>query len=363
MPEQARRLVIAVTSTVSVNKLVAPVLPAIAAAGWDVHVIADPDVPLEHELTAATLHNVPMARTPGPTDARSLLAMRNQLQELSPHVVMGSTPKASLLSLVAAKSLRIPHRVYWCRGARWEGTAGLARRAFLTWERATAAMSTAVLAVSPSLADRMVADRVVRTRPTVLGDGGSKGVDTDRFRPTAGDAPLTLGFVGRIARDKGIAEVLAVFDLLGPQHPGLGLVVAGWEDATDPVPAEVLARLHDDPAIEMLGHLTPDQMPAAFQKMGVLIFPSAREGLPNAVIEAAACGVPTIGWEVTGVRDAVDPGVSGALVAPGELGQMAEAAGQWLGSLDGCRPQVRGWGMRFDQDRITRLLVDYLDRL
>jgi glycosyltransferase involved in cell wall biosynthesis len=97
-----------------------------------------------------------------------------------------------------------------------------------------------------------------------------------------------------------------------------------------------------------------------------LVFPSEREGLPNAVIEAAASGVPSVGWDVTGVRDAISDGYSGVLVPPGDVAAFARAT---VALVDAVRvpgtqwpQQARSWAQRFDSERLTaawlRLLAE-----
>ena len=61
-------------------------------------------------------------------------------------------------------------------------------------------------------------------------------------------------------------------------------------------------------------------------QIDLLVFPSAREGLPNAVLEAAASGVPTVGYDVTGTRDAVIDGITGILVPASNSLALSEAA-------------------------------------
>jgi glycosyltransferase involved in cell wall biosynthesis len=74
--------------------------------------------------------------------------------------------------------------------------------------------------------------------------------------------------------------------------------------------------------VTLLGSVT--DMPAFFHGIDVLCFPSLREGLPNVVIEAAACQVPTVAWRVTGLEDAVRDGETGFLSAYGDLESMIQ---------------------------------------
>jgi glycosyltransferase involved in cell wall biosynthesis len=102
--------------------------------------------------------------------------------------------------------------------------------------------------------------------------------------------------------------------------------------------------------------------------MDVLCFPSLREGLPNAVIEAAACGVPTVGWYATGTRDAIRDGETGFLVGPGDSARMASRIIELLTSPErrsrmghAARTLVaRHWDARIVERGMLRRLEDLL---
>src|SRR5690606_35216703 len=105
------------------------------------------------------------------------------------------------------------------------------RRAILSaTERAAAACAQTVVAVSESLRSAFVSERLAAaSKVTVLGPGSSNGIDTDRFARTPeieaaavgvrarlgidADAPV-LGFIGRLARDKGIGDLLDAFETI-----------------------------------------------------------------------------------------------------------------------------------------------------
>jgi glycosyltransferase involved in cell wall biosynthesis len=255
--------------------------------------------------------------------------------------------------------------VFQVRGARWDGVAGRDGRLLRAADRLTARSATDVLAVSRSLADLLIEERIVRRRPVVLGHGGSKGVDTDAFTPDPDrvmdpNAPV-LGFAGRLSVDKGIADVVAVADALRGDRPGLRLQIAGAVDPAQPIPADVQRAVE---GYEWLGTVARTDMPAILRGWDLLVFPSVREGLPNVVIEAAACGVPTVGWDVTGVRDAVRPGDSGLLVPLGDRRALVDAAALALQPADHARLRAGSlWWVRstFDSRSLQEAFVAYLD--
>jgi glycosyltransferase involved in cell wall biosynthesis len=77
----------------------------------------------------------------------------------------------------------------------------------------------------------------------------------------------------------------------------------------------------------------PDAAPY-YPLMDVLAFPSSREGFPNAPLEAAAAGVPTVGYRVTGTVDALVDGGTGRIVPAGDRAALADALAAYLDDPD-----------------------------
>lgn len=361
-----RRLVITTTVPETMSAFVVPQLKPLVEAGWEVHLVTSPGHwPIQPDTVAAKRHEIAMSRSISPlADSAALTSWIRMLRVVRPQVVLGGTPKAALLAMTSARITAVPRRIYLHRGARWETTSGLKRSLLVRADRLTAAEATDVIAVSNSLADLVVAQRIVRRRPIVLGSGASKGIDLTRFRPidnrTESNMPPTLGFVGRLSADKGLESAFGVFDLVRDELPNARLLVAGEIDRPNPVPDRLLERLRTDPAVSWNGFAA--NMPAFFHQLDVLLFPSLREGMPNVVLEAAACGVPAVGWNVTGVKDAIAQERTGELVPVGNTSAFADAVIRVLRNPRGSYGSAcSDWAKQFDQERVTRLLVDWLD--
>ena len=357
-----RRLVMATTVPNTLLRLALPQAHELRRAGWQVALVSSPGDWLDDPTLPGPRFGIPMHRGVSPAaDVPALVRWVDLLRRLAPDVVLGSTPKAGLLSMTAARLTGVPRRIFLHRGARWETVTGPGRRLLMQMDRLTMSAANEVLAVSPSLADLVLAEGLTDSRPTVLGAGGSRGVDLERFHPAPAPAgrPPTLGFVGRLTADKGLDSLLGVFDALGREFPELRLTIAGALDETDPVPTWVRDRIVSDPAIDWRGRV--EEMPGFYASVDVLLFPSAREGLPNVVIEAAACGVPTVGWAVTGVKDAVDSGRTGLVVAQGDTDALARAAADVLRWDRGTTvEQCWDFAAQFDERRLTGLFLRYL---
>jgi glycosyltransferase involved in cell wall biosynthesis len=126
-----------------------------------------------------------------------------------------------------------------------------------------------------------------------------------------------------LAHDKGVDDLIAVADMVHSALRDVEFVLAGdWDDA-DPPSMATKQSLLSRPYLKRVGHV--DDASTYLRSISVLCFPSHREGLPNAVIEAAACGVPTVGWDVTGTRDAIVNARTGYLISKGDHRAMASA--------------------------------------
>jgi glycosyltransferase involved in cell wall biosynthesis len=104
-----------------------------------------------------------------------------------------------------------------------------------------------------------------------------------------------------------------------------------------------------------------------YPAMDVLVFPSRREGFPNVPLEAAAAGVPTVGYRVTGVEDAIVDGVTGTLVDVGNLDAMTSAVLRYLEDVavrrqHGLAARARAI-QSFSRERIWSALADEYEHL
>jgi glycosyltransferase involved in cell wall biosynthesis len=296
-------------------------------------------------------------------DVRALGRLVSLLFHERPDIVVGSTPKAAMLSLVAARVARVPNRIFLVRGARWDRMSGNKGRLLKFMDQVPAASATHIVSVSASLA-ALLRDSGITSKPViVLGRGGSKGVDLERFRPAARavNRPPSITFVGRLAQDKGIDDVLRVFDICRSVVPDLQLNVAGSVDPAQPILDSTRAALKQS-GVNWLGHVR--RVPELMQRTDVLVFPSVREGLPNVVLEAAASGVPTVGYQATGVVDAVEDGVTGRLVPVGDVEALGTATLELLQSPDLRRmgSQARTFAETwFGEEKVVSGYVEFME--
>jgi glycosyltransferase involved in cell wall biosynthesis len=324
-----RRILFAVTADQSLT-LLKGFPQHMAALDWDVHVVSSPGPGLENlsRSPGVTAHGIVMAREPSPVrDLLALFGWVRLLRRVRPAVLSAGTPKVGFLGTLAGFLTRTPVRVYLLRGLRWETTTGLRRWLLVLLERLVCRLATRVVCVSPSL--REVAERRALTRSSkleVLGPGSSNGVDiqvrpldpADRTRLRHRYFPAcrtpVLGFVGRVTPDKGLVTLAAALSILSGEGRAGDCIIIGGDDG--PVSAGLRGRLDRSGwRVVHTGHV--EEVTELTQVMDVLCLPSLREGFPNVVLEAAALGIPCVGSDATGVRDAIRDGETGLLFPSG----------------------------------------------
>jgi glycosyltransferase involved in cell wall biosynthesis len=126
----------------------------------------------------------------------------------------------------------------------------------------------------------------------------------------------TVAYLGRLVEMKRPGDALKAFRVLTASRPSARLWIIGDGPLHDTLRAEA------SPSVDLLGRLAHDELTERLARAHVLISTSIREGWGLNVSEAAACGTPSIGYAVPGLRDSISAS-GGAVVDPnpGSLGR------------------------------------------
>jgi len=313
-----------------------PQLSALTSGNWDVHLACSPDPGFQElaELPGITLHSIPMRRNPSPLkDLVSMYRWNKLVHKVKPDIIVGSTPKAALFSMLSGKLNRTPARVYHIRGFRAEGLEGIKGKIAVLAERRTIKAATRVLCDSQSLRNALVAAGCLNSNAgIVLGAGSCCGVDTSHFRPPSPeerndarasleipDTDFVVGFVGRVTKDKGVSELVQAVIDVNKTHHQVKLILVGPDEGG----LDLLVNLPADSPVKYLG--STSDVRSAYWACDVFALPSYREGFPIAPLEAQSCGLPLITTTATGCIDSQPPANSQLTVPPKDPDAIAKA--------------------------------------
>lgn len=153
------------------------------------------------------------------------------------------------------------------------------------------------------------------------------GVDIKRFFPapvdvSTGERPLTVVCVSKMRYEKGIDVLLQAWHLVREQLPEAKLLLVG-NGPIQPQLTQLAEALNILQSVEFAG--LQSDVPAQFQRGFIATLPSRWEGMPNALLEAMACGSACVATRVSGSEDLIQDGVNGLLVEPDDYQGMAHA--------------------------------------
>ncbi|AQL55902.1 glycosyltransferase family 4 protein [Abyssicoccus albus] len=294
--------------------------------GFNVNVISSPGQELNnYGIDIATA--IEMKREISiKNDIISLFKLINVYSKNNPDIVNSGTPKAGLLSTVAAFLTNTKVRVYTVRGLRLETVRGINYYILYIMEKIAMTLATDVIAISPSLKDRIIDLKLVpKEKVIVLGEGSSNGLTLELFdlkkRPKDNNLlkqiedNIILGYIGRIVKDKGIGDIVKVFKEVSKKYNNVKLLIIGTFEEGDPIDNKDKEYLINNPNIILLKHQS-DPIPF-FNIIDIFLFLTAREGFGNVSIEAQALETPVITYNVTGAKDTVIHEKTGYIVPKG----------------------------------------------
>jgi len=309
--------------------------------GYDVTLICDPDEAFAASLPEGIKY-IPVSMGRG-IDMKALGSIR-ELKKIFKRekfdMVQYSTPNAACYASIAAKSCRVPIRLYCQWGIRYVGLSGRSRMIFKFIEKMVCRNSTHIRAVSPkNMAFAVSEGLYTEDKAKVVGNGGTIGVDMDYYKPEnkgkwradirskygIGKDEFVFGFVGRISTDKGCGELLSAFRSLCEERDDCRLMLIGSTEDDGRIPAELMEWSKASDRVISAGRIEKAQMQEYYSALDILVHPTYREGFGMVIQEAGALGIPVITTDIPGASEVMEDGLSCTLVPPKDEAALKEA--------------------------------------
>ncbi|MBO5854524.1 MAG: glycosyltransferase, partial [Bacteroidales bacterium] len=287
-------------------------------------------------------------------------------------LVQYATPNASFYASLGSLMIKVKKRLYCQWGIRYVGNSGIMRKILKLLEKITCMCSTHIRPASWKNLDFAVAEGLYyRSKASVIGDGGTIGVDLKQFDVLKKEAAktmvleqfqqlkgkLVLGFVGRINNDKGIKELLEAFIRLEKKYPNIALLLIGGIDNEC---SSYIRCCEEHPNIVNMGRT--NDVPTYISAIDILVHPSYREGFSMVIQQAMAMEIPVVTTDIPGPSEVIKDGETGILAKPRDTDSLYDAI-LWMIEHPEERLQMGKMGRKrcekyFSRERMLQLTLE-----
>ncbi|MBX3241667.1 MAG: glycosyltransferase family 4 protein [Chitinophagaceae bacterium] len=337
--------------------------------GYEVVIISGPGKEIRRlaETEGGRLYEISFTKRITPVkDLLHLWQIIKVLRKEKPDIVNTGNPKSGFLIMMACWLVQNRHRIFTMHGLLSDTQTKFRQRLIAFTEKLSCRIARKVIVVSDSLLQHARERNILAPEKGIVIENGScNGLDTTYFSNTPALLPeaarlsaqlglkdeketFTIGFAGRISKDKGMDILLGAFNMLKQKYRFLQLLVAGPVEYDTRGIANIESLLVNSPDVFCTGMM--EDIRPAYHLMDVLVLPSFREGLPNVLIEASSMEIPVIASDIPGCRDALLPGITGELVEKGSINSLATALEKMI-SNPALRRQYGMNGRKFVEDR------------
>jgi len=200
----------------------------------------------------------------------------------------------------------------------------------------------------------------------------SRGVDPKEFHPQfrsdayrsrlgLGPDDLLVTYIGRIAREKNLPQLLKAWTMLQPERGSAALAFVGQGPLEDGI------RRKNLPGVHVLGLLHDRELAEAYASADIFVFPSSTETFGNSLLEAMGSGLPCLAVGAGGVLEFARQGRNALLVGPNNAPALAQGLRRLL-LEPSLRQQLAAGGLATAAERswdevYDRLLQDYQEAI
>ncbi|UVO39195.1 glycosyltransferase [Bradyrhizobium arachidis] len=271
-------------------------------------------------------------KSPSWAFARKVLSIVSRLRHVEPDIIVGYSIRSIIALTIAFPLLNAKRYVFVVTGL---GTTDIASsqksrffRAIFYQLMRLANRSSRVWFIFENQSDASRIGIPPTKRMRHLNLMGA-GVDPDEFQPESKPRapPLRLATVGRLVWSKGTDLAAEAVSSLVKEGYEISLDIYGSPDPANPLPVKdstIGEWINNHHGVHYRGYV--EDVPRIWREHHVGIFPTrGGEGLPRALLEAAASGVPTVVTRVPGCEDFVRDGIEGFIVEPESVEELKSA--------------------------------------
>lgn len=222
--------------------------------------------------------------------------------------------------LVLLAKLRGRRCVLHVHGARFDAFMDELNAPARRLAAAIARSADAVVALSEDWRTRL-SERVSGVRWFVVENGVAAPDAKELYARATG---LEVLFLGNLGERKGVPELLEAFARVSEAS---ALLLAGGEETEgfNGIARERCEALGISHRVRFLGPVVGDAKAALLQRADIFVLPSRAEGLPMALLEAMACGLPVVSTRVGAIPSVVTQGIDGLLIDSGDVEALADS--------------------------------------
>ncbi|MEC9293666.1 MAG: glycosyltransferase family 4 protein [Chloroflexota bacterium] len=280
------------------------------------------------------------------TELRSLLALARILRRIKPDIVQNFHTKPNIYAPIAAKLAGVPITISTVTGLGYTFVErpGLAGRFA---KRLTLAMYSFANRLANEVTFQNIEDMQLLKKSNGLSMSkgrfipGGSGVELSKYHPDTrhsskskalrqslgiAASDFVVMFVGRLQLDKGLVEFVEAARKIKSKREDIAFVMVGAPDPGNirSLPESQLSQWKSEGEVIFTGRR--EDVPDLMAMANTITTPTFyREGLPRTLLEAAATGLPLIGTDMPGVREAISDGLNGILIPPQNSEALAEA--------------------------------------
>lgn len=282
-------------------------------------------------------------------DLVSLVHLYLLFKKEKPLIVHSITPKAGLLSMMAAYLAGVPIRMHTFTGLIFTSKTGYLQQLLIKIDQLLCRCATNIYPEGEGVKQDLMSYNITKKPLKIIANGNVNGIDTSYFSPEAitteekealkkqlgiNPSEFVYVFVGRFVGDKGMNELVLAFKQVESQKSKVVrsdetkivgqinskfkiqdsklLLVGYFESDLDPLQHQTLRDIANNPNIINVGFQKDVRPYLAISDC--LVFPSYREGFPNVVMQAGAMGLPSIVTNINGCNEIIIEGENGTII-------------------------------------------------